>query len=96
MGCIFIEELFYGNIAPQELADDNRKKLLTSAWKKQTNLEESLLKRLIGEDLKLFEEYTENYRHVYSWNEAAAFVKGFRIGSKLTLDTFSNPEDLLF
>ena len=34
MGCNFIEELFYGNIAPQELSDDNRKKLLTSAWKK--------------------------------------------------------------
>ena len=48
----FIEELFYGNIAAQELSDDNRKKLLTSAWKKQMNLEESLLKRLIGEDLK--------------------------------------------
>lgn len=29
-------------------------------------------------------------------NEVAAFVTGFRIGAKLTLNTFSNTDDLLF
>ena len=95
MGCNFIEQLFYGNIAPQEQSISKNREL-KKVWDELVACEEELSLKLNPEEKALFNKYIDCYAKVSLLNEKDAFVNGFRIGAKLTLDTFSNPEELLF
>lgn len=44
----------------------------------------------------LFNKYIDCHAKASLLNEQDAFVNGFRIGAKLTLDTFSDTDDLLY
>lgn len=83
----FIEELYYGNIEPQELSTELSGKLK----KKLSNLaekEEPLSTRLNGEDKELFQNYVSAYIEFSTLSNADSFISGFRLGAKFTYDTF--------
>ena len=95
MGCNFIEELFFGNIeAQQQSISKNRE--LKKVWDELVSCEEEISLKLNPEEKELFNKYIDCHAKASLLNETDSFVNGFRIGAKLTLDTFANPEELLF
>ena len=82
-----IEDFYYGNIEPQELNSELTPKLK----KKLSNLaekEEQLTARLTGEDKEQFQSYVSAYIEFSTTSNADSFITGFRIGAKITYDTF--------
>ena len=83
----FIEELFYGNIKPQNTVSKESK-----AHKREMRVlsenEDLLLERLSVEDKKLFLDYVDAWGIVDGESVADSFVAGFRLGAKFTYDTF--------
>ncbi len=82
-----IEELYYGNIEPQELNSELSAKLK----KKLSNLaekEEQLTARLNGEEKDLFLNYASTYVEFLTISNSDSFISGFRLGAKFTYDTF--------
>ena len=82
-----IEELFYGNLEPQEVNSELTPKLK----KKLSNLAEKveqLTERLNGDDKELFQNYASAYIEFSTTSNADSFISGFRLGSKFTYDTF--------
>ena len=82
-----IEELYYGNIEPQELSTELSGKLK----KKLGNLaekEEQITERLNGEDKELFQNYVSAYIEFSTISNADSFISGFRLGARFTYDTF--------
>ena len=82
-----IEELYYGNLEPQELTTEItpklKKKLSALADK-----EEQLTARLTGEEKELFQNYVSAYIEFSTTSNADSFISGFRLGSRFTYDTF--------
>ena len=83
----FIEELYYGNIEPQELSTELSGKL-KKKLSKLTEKEEQLTARLSGEDKELFQNYVSAYIEFSTTSNADSFISGFRFGAKFTYDTF--------
>ena len=82
-----IEELFYGNLEPQELTTEltpRLKKKLRELVKK----EEELTSKLSEEEKALFFNYTSAYNEFSSISIADGFVSGFRFGARFAYDTF--------
>ena len=82
-----IEELFYGNLEPQELTTEitpSLKKKLRELVKK----EEELTSKLSEEEKKLFLNYTSTYNEFSSISISDGFISGFRFGARFTYDTF--------
>ena len=83
----FIEELYYGNLEPQEVNSELTPKLK----KKLSNLaekEEQITERLNGEDKELFQNYVSAYIEFSTTSNADSFISGFRLGAKFTYETF--------
>ena len=82
-----IEELFYGNLEPQELTTE-----ITPRLKKKLNVlvkkEEELSAMLPEKERELFTNYVSAYNEFLSISIADGFVSGFRFGAKFTYDTF--------
>ena len=83
----FIEELYYGNIEPQECSPELKAKIKKSL-NELSEIEKILAERLTGEEQKLFSEYLEKYLEFMAVSITDGFVNGFRHGAKFTLDTF--------
>ena len=82
-----IEELFYGNLEPQELTTEltpRLKKKLSELAKK----EEELTSKLSQEEKELFSNYVSAYNEFSSMSICDGFVSGFRFGARFTYDTF--------
>ncbi len=82
-----IEELFYGNLEPQELTTEltpRLKKKLRELVKK----EEELTSKLSEEEKVLFMNYTSAYNEFSSISISDGFVSGFRFGARFAYDTF--------
>ena len=82
-----IEELFYGNLEPQELTTEltpRLKKKLSELVKK----EEELAAKLSDEEKELFSNYVSAYNEFSSISIADGFVSGFRFGARFAYDTF--------
>ncbi len=82
-----IEDLYYGNIEPQELQTD-----ITPKFKEKlrilSNKEEQLRERLTAENLELFNDYTMCCTELSCLSCADAFISGFRIGGRIIHDIF--------
>lgn len=82
-----IEELYHGNIEPQELSPELsgklRKKLNALAEK-----EEQLTAKLTDEDKEMFIDYVNTYNEFLSLSNSDSFMAGFRLGAKFIYDTF--------
>ncbi len=83
----FIEELYYGNIEPQELSTELSGKL-KKKLSKLSEKEEQLTSRLNNEDKELFQNYVSACVEFSTTSNADSFISGFRLGAKFTYDTF--------
>ncbi len=83
----FIEELYYGNIEPQELSTELSDKL-KKKLSKLSEKEEQLTVRLNDENKELFHNYVSTYVEFSTMSNADSFISGFRLGAKFTYDTF--------
>ncbi len=82
-----IEELFYGNLEPQELTTEitpRLKKKLSELVKK----EEELTSKLSEGEKELFANYVLSYNEFSSISNSDSFVSGFRFGARFAYDTF--------
>ena len=82
-----IEDLYYGNIEPQELTTEitpRLKKKLSELVKK----EEKLTSKLSEEEKELFANYVSAYNEFSSISISDGFVSGFRFGARFAYDTF--------
>ena len=82
-----IEELFYGNLEPQELTTEltpRLKKKLSELVKK----EEKLTSKLPEEEKELFSNYVSAYNEFSSISNSDSFISGFRFGARFAYDTF--------
>ena len=82
-----IEELFYGNLEPQELTTEltpKLKKKLSELVKK----EDELTSKLPEEEKELFSNYVSAYNEFSSISNSDSFISGFRFGARFTYDTF--------
>ena len=82
-----IEELYYGNIEPQELTTEitpKLKKKLSSLAKK----EEELSAMLPEKEKELFVKYVLAYNEFSSIGNSDSFITSFRLGARFTYDTF--------
>lgn len=85
----FIEELYYGNIEPQECTSSLTGKV-KSTLNKLTEKEEMLTEKFSDEMKEIFADYTSTYNAFSSICCADSFEVGFRLGAKLIYDTFVN------
>ena len=83
----FIEDLYYGNIEPQELSTELSAKL-KKKLSKLTENEEQLTAKLNGEEKELFLNYVSAYTEFLSLSNEVSFISGFRLGAKFTYDAF--------
>jgi len=83
----FIEDFYYGNIEPQESNSEFRSEL-KKKLDRLTQLEKALAEKLQNEEKELLAEYIEKNLDFLSTSQVDSFVRGFRIGSEFTLDTF--------
>ena len=82
-----IEEFYYGNIEPQELASEitpKLKKKLSALVKK----EEELIAMLSEKERELFANYVNAHNEFSSISNSDSFISGFRLGARFTYDTF--------
>ena len=82
-----IEELYYGNIDPQD-----RGYRLNSLRKRRhdslNDLEEKLTEQLAGENKSLFLRFCNAYAEFMGESELDTFITGFRLGARFMMDTF--------
>ncbi len=90
----FIEELYYGNIEPQN-KKQRESKNYSREMKVLSENEDILLEKLPLEDRKLFLEYVDAWGIVDGESVVDSFVTGFRLGARFTYDVFVLPENSL-
>ncbi len=82
-----IEDLFYGNLEPQELSTE-----ITPKLKKKLNelvkKEEELTSKLSEEEKELLSNYVSAYNEFSSISISDSFISGFRFGARFAYDTF--------
>ena len=84
-----IEELYYGNLEPQEMTTEispKLKKKLSSLAKK----EEELTAMLPEKEKELFTNYVSAHNEFSSISNSDSFISGFRLGARFAYDTFVN------
>lgn len=82
-----IEELYYGNLEPQELTTEitpKLKKKLSSLAKK----EEELSAMLLEKKKRLFTNYVSAYNEFSSLSNSGSFISGFRLNARFAYDMF--------
>ena len=80
-----IEELYYGNLEPQELTTEitpKLKKKLSALAKKD------LSAMLPQKERELFANYVNAHNEFSSISNSDSFISGFRLGARFTYDTF--------
>ena len=82
-----IEELFYGNILPQE-SKSNVTAKLKDKLRKMSETEDKLRGMLSDETLQLFEEYVDKSNEFSCIGSANSYVTDVRHGSRFTYDAF--------
>lgn len=91
----FIEELFYGNINPNEKKFTQDSKYAV-ALRKFCDSEQKLSKQLSGDNLKLFNDLINAYDEVTAYTSIENFKIGFILGVHLMADCFKYDADTIF
>lgn len=84
-----IEELYYGNIDPQDRGYHPQspvKKVSDSL----NDLEEKLTEQLAGENKALFLRFCNVYAEFMGESELDTFITGFRLGARFMMDSPNN------
>ena len=82
-----IEDLFYGNLEPQELTTEitpKLKKKLSELVKKEAEL----TSKLSEEEKELFQNYVSAYVEFSTTINSDSFISGFRFGARFAYDSF--------
>ena len=82
-----IEELYYGNIDPQDRGY-HPKNPVKKASDSLNALEEKLTAQLAGDNKELFLRFCNVYAEFMGESELDTFITGFRLGARFMLDTF--------
>ena len=82
-----IEELYYGNIDPQNHGYCP-KNPVKKASDSLNDLEEKLTEQLAGENKELFLRFCNAYAEFMGECELDTFINGFRLGARFMMDTF--------
>ena len=82
-----IQELYYGNVLPQE-ATSGANRELKEKLRKLSETEEQIRNILSDEALVLFEDYANKCTEFSCISCADSYVIGFRHGSKFAYDAF--------
>lgn len=83
-----LEELYYGNVFPNEkCAELNKqtKELLSL----QNRNEEKLMSTLTDEQKEIFGKFKDCTREFYEINERQLFILGFKLGAKIVIEAMS-------
>ena len=83
-----LEELYYGNIVPNEKCakfDDEVKELL----KLLNRNEEKLTATLTEVQKETFEKYKDCNREISEISERESFIKGFQLGARIIIESIS-------
>ena len=89
-----IEELYYGNIDPQDHSFCP-KNPVKKASDSLNDPEEKLTEQLAGENKELFLRFCNAYAEFMGECELDTFIAGFRLGARFMMDTFLS-DDALF
>ena len=82
-----IEELYYGNVDPQDHGY-HPKSPVTKASDSLNDLEEKLTEQLADENKTLFLRVSNAYAEFMGESELDTFITGFRLGARFMMDTF--------
>lgn len=82
-----IEELFYGNINPNDQTFE-RGSHYGKAMETVDTVETSLTESLEGREKQQFLDMVNAYSDILGVTTVESFIKGFRIGARFVLDTF--------
>ena len=84
-----IEELYYGNIDPQDRGY-RPKSPVKKVSDSLNDLEEKLSEQHAGENKALFLRFCNAYAEFMGECELDTFITGFRLGARFMMDTFLN------
>jgi hypothetical protein len=82
-----LEELWLGNIAPQE-RQINHGTPYDDALKMMCKNEEKLKLMLKGKEKEVFEKFCDFRDEVEHYTEEESFITGFRIGARIVIELF--------
>ena len=82
-----IEELYYGNIDPQDRGY-HPKSPVKKVSDSLNDLEEKLTEQLAGENKALFLRFCNAYAEFMGESELDTFITGFRFVARFMMDTF--------
>ena len=82
-----IEELYYGNVDPQDHGY-HPKSPVKKASDSLNDLEEKLTEQLADENKTLFLRFCNAYAEFMGESELDTFITGFRLGARFMMDTF--------
>ena len=82
-----IEELYYGNIDPQDHGYCPESPVKKASYS-LNGLEEKLTEQLAGENKALFLRFCNAYAEFMGESELDTFITGFRLGARFMMDTF--------
>ena len=89
-----IEELYYGNIAPSEHSY-RRTGEYAHILKIVARHEEKLTETLTEAQKEIFEKFKDSTLEISSITEVTAFTLGFKLGLRLTAETFISSDQKL-
>ena len=87
----FIEELYYGNIDPQDSGFEDDESVQRTLRTISTN-EDWLTTHLTGEEKKRFLDFADAWSAFNGDSALDGFVTGFRLGARFVMDTFVLPQ----
>ena len=86
-----INELWHGNIVPQEDSRNNSPEM-KELMKYMARHHDDLLKTMSDEQKEIFEKFDDCWSEYVSLDEAAIFEYAFRLGARLTIETLQDTE----
>ena len=87
----FIEELYYGNIDPQNSGFEDDESVQRTLRTISEN-EDWLTEHLTGEEKKRFLDFADAWSAFNGDATLEGFITGFRLGARFVLDAFVLPE----
>ena len=87
----FIEELYYGNIDPQNSGFEDDESVRRGLRTISEN-EDWMTEHLTGEEKKRFLDYADAWSAYNGDATLDGFITGFRLGARFVMDTFVLPE----
>ena len=86
-----IKELYYGNLHPYD-CDIKKGSELDQLANLMLRLEAELKEKLNQKETELFNKLKDAWSELTCLNECENFINGFRLGARLTADSFQDKE----